>query len=287
MSAERMQQAAALAISREAACVLAVPMSDTVTNTVRGELHVAVAPPSVAPAVLLDALEPPASSASYLPLQHHSRSGAGPATHRPGTAASYDYLCCDPAPSTATSRPATAPSTSSRIGPSPSASCSFVSASSRPRASSSTSPSPAGRAPTTADAQAFEQRVRRAFASIDLDGSGSIGKRQLYEALGAVGIEGSSHQLLALFRDADADRSGQLSYAAFSRLAQKLPQLALLADDRPARAAQMIPHRAPHSAVAPSASSAAASAALSPSSRRRPPPQAPPAAHLPPALPAT
>lgn len=53
---------------------------------------------------------------------------------------------------------------------------------------------------------------------------------QLYDALKRVGVYGSSHQLLAIFREAHFDPTSQdpLTWAEFRKLGFLLPQLALL-----------------------------------------------------------
>lgn len=77
-----------------------------------------------------------------------------------------------------------------------------------------------------------EAALRRAFDAIDLDGSGTIGKRELYRALEAIGVEGTSREMLSLYNAIDADRSGQLDWEEFERLAARLPQLARLGAPR-------------------------------------------------------
>ena len=79
--------------------------------------------------------------------------------------------------------------------------------------------------------EAREARLRRAFDSIDLDGSGTVGKRELYTALRAVGVSGATSEMLALYQSVDGDGSGQLSFAEFRALARRLPQLAELCID--------------------------------------------------------
>ena len=75
-------------------------------------------------------------------------------------------------------------------------------------------------------ARRFEQRLRRAFESIDLDGSGSISKRDLYRALQAVGVDASTSEMLALYQSVGADGSGQLSWKEFKALGARFRQLA-------------------------------------------------------------
>ena len=52
------------------------------------------------------------------------------------------------------------------------------------------------------DAITHEARLRLAFDAIDIDGSNSVGKRELYDALRRVGVRGTESQMLGLFRDA-------------------------------------------------------------------------------------
>ena len=56
-----MQQAAALAIEHALPTLLAVPMSDACSRQLRGELHIALAPPSVAPPAMM---QPPPTAAT-------------------------------------------------------------------------------------------------------------------------------------------------------------------------------------------------------------------------------
>ena len=82
-----------------------------------------------------------------------------------------------------------------------------------------------------------EARLRLAFESIDIDGSHSLGKRELYDALKRVGVDGSSQQMLQLYKDAHSDQTkpqDPLSWAEFRSLGFKLPQLALIGMGRPA-----------------------------------------------------
>ena len=57
------------------------------------------------------------------------------------------------------------------------------------------------------DAITHEARLRLAFDAIDIDGSNSVGKRELYDALRRVGVRGTESQMLGLFRDAKGERS--------------------------------------------------------------------------------
>lgn len=84
--------------------------------------------------------------------------------------------------------------------------------------------------PRVGAAEAAAQRLRDAFLAIDLDGSGTIGKRELYKALKRIGVEGYSKDMLALYNSVDADRSGQLDWEEFAQLAERLPDLASLGD---------------------------------------------------------
>lgn len=104
-----------------------------------------------------------------------------------------------------------------------------------PAASGSASPEAATAAASrgaTASAAAAEARLRGAFDFMDLDGSGAIGKRELYKACEAAGIEKSRAEMLELHQAADKDGSGQIEYSEFKALAKRLPQLADLGVDR-------------------------------------------------------
>ena len=92
---------------------------------------------------------------------------------------------------------------------------------------------PGSRPRLAEDTSELEVRIRRAFETLDRDGSGTIGKRELYEALAAVGVSGSSHQLLRLFEEADTDRNGQLSLAEFLALGLRFRPLAAIGDQQP------------------------------------------------------
>jgi hypothetical protein len=71
--------------------------------------------------------------------------------------------------------------------------------------------------------------LRRAFDALDLDRSGTVGKRELYRALEAVGVDtSSSGEMLALYQSIDVDGNGQLSWAEFQLLGLQIPQLASL-----------------------------------------------------------
>jgi hypothetical protein len=83
--------------------------------------------------------------------------------------------------------------------------------------------------------------LRRAFEAIDLDGSGTIGKRELYVALRAIGIDGTSGAMVAIFKHIDTDHSGQLSWEEFKRLGARLPQLAQLGASSPVPMAEAAP----------------------------------------------
>ena len=84
---------------------------------------------------------------------------------------------------------------------------------------------PAGPPPASA-AALFEERLRKAFHSIDGDANGNVGKRQLYRALQSVGADGSSAEMLALYQSADKDGSGHLNWREFKALGAKFPVLA-------------------------------------------------------------
>ena len=98
------------------------------------------------------------------------------------------------------------------------------------------------------DAVTHEARLRLAFEAIDVDGTQQVGKRELYDALRRVGVSGSSHQMLGLFREAHRDSGSQepLKWAEFRALGFQLPALALLGKGKPAEqlAADQI-HMAP------------------------------------------
>jgi Ca2+-binding EF-hand superfamily protein len=60
----------------------------------------------------------------------------------------------------------------------------------------------------------FEDQLRAAFDLMELDRLGTIDKREPYDALYSVGIDGSSHQQLDLFRTTDLYREGVLGWPA-------------------------------------------------------------------------
>ena len=86
------------------------------------------------------------------------------------------------------------------------------------------------------DAITHEARLRLAFEAIDIDASRTVGKRELYDALRRVGVDGSSHQMLQLYKEAHRDRTSQeaLTWPEFRALGFKLTSLALLGAGRPA-----------------------------------------------------
>lgn len=94
VSAARLQQAARLALAHRSPAIVAVPLSDSVSGAVRGELLLAVAPPMVAPPALLGiGTAAHATSASGTEIRigtFTSGSDDGPSQQR-----GYDYLCVD------------------------------------------------------------------------------------------------------------------------------------------------------------------------------------------------
>ena len=54
------------------------------------------------------------------------------------------------------------------------------------------------------------------------------GYEEAYDEMRALGIDASDREMLALYRSVDSDRSGQLDWEEFRRLAERLPQLAQL-----------------------------------------------------------
>lgn len=200
----------------------------------------AVAPPAVAPPALLgltqSAPPPPSTSATFAAASAAvapSASASAAAGHHAGHPGhpyaappqrGYDYLCVDPT----YVRGTTADSAAADGGQH--GASSRPPTSEAPRRPHTGGAGEAPRAPGTApiDGADFGEALFRAFRSIDLDGSGSVGKRELYEALRSVGVDGSAHQLLRLFAAADADLNGQLNWTEFRALGHQLPQLAEL-----------------------------------------------------------
>jgi hypothetical protein len=94
VSAARLQQAARLALAHRSPAIVAVPLSDSVSGAVRGELLLAVAPPMVAPPALLGigtAAHATSTSGTEIRIgTFTSGSDDGPSQQR-----GYDYLCVD------------------------------------------------------------------------------------------------------------------------------------------------------------------------------------------------
>ncbi len=201
VSAARLQQAAQLALAHGAPAVVAVPLSDSATAAVRGELLVAVAPPIIAPPVLLGTGDAATDAASAFNIDQRPPSGL---TWPPSQQRGYDYLCVDPT----YDRGSTADGAGVGRG-----------------AGGAGGSRPASRRFAPADDADFTAALRVAFRSCDRDGSGSVGKRELYEALRAIGIDGTSHQMLRLFTAADQELTGQLTWQEFAALGQQFPKL--------------------------------------------------------------
>lgn len=97
-------------------------------------------------------------------------------------------------------------------------------------------------------AAGLHSRLLSAFISADTDGSGSVSKRELYEALRAAGLHGVAYDSgLKLFNQADADADGALSFEEFAKLCLKLRPLL----DGPAACGQLVAAPAPAPAGAP------------------------------------
>ena len=99
VSAARLQQAARLALAHRSPAIVAVPLSDSVSGVVRGELLLAVAPPAVAPPALLGiGTATHAASASGTEIRIGTITGSDDG-QRPSSGPSqqrgYDYLCVD------------------------------------------------------------------------------------------------------------------------------------------------------------------------------------------------
>ena len=75
----------------------------------------------------------------------------------------------------------------------------------------------------------LEEKMRRAFALVDPDGSGSVSKRELFKGLEKVFGSGmaafKTSEGVKLFREADADGDGQLTYEEFTVIGRKLRPL--------------------------------------------------------------
>ena len=74
----------------------------------------------------------------------------------------------------------------------------------------------------------LEQQLWRAFCCVDVDGSRSLSKRELYRALEMAGIHGSQGQLLKVYRTADRNDDGRVDWSEFMKLGRQLRQLAEL-----------------------------------------------------------
>ena len=66
----------------------------------------------------------------------------------------------------------------------------------------------------------YEQYVE-AFKAVDLDGSGTISKRELYKVLAKAGLTNSKQQL-ELFDGFDQDNDGMLDFEEFTKIAKIL-----------------------------------------------------------------
>ena len=317
VSARRLQQAARVAIHHAAPAIVAVTLSDMSSGAIRGELRVAISPPSVAPSSLRDpaaaattkaAREPDDSakawaSAACTGAQAHADShgasmpsraldGASrAAAHLEGMPrADYsmrtdlpftdnDLLTLDKASAAAPARyerqVALANATATRGGTGGSSRGSsrptsaerrqgpgYLSGSTRAEqfghdvplrtalATSREAKGKGGSGPSSPlssrmpkspeermrDEVQHEARLQLAFEALDVTGQHHVGKRELYDALKRVGVSGSSHQMLAIFREAHFDPTSQLplKWAEFKKLGFLLPQLALLGQGSPA-----------------------------------------------------
>ena len=189
---------------------------------VSAELLLAIAPPSIAPPALLRTATPEPEKESTTHHRNrsssHERTSHGTTTTTTAMPTSYDYLCCERSQLTtaASSRPTTARSASSRPTTAQSTSSTRSGASfaqlslaprrvevrrptshpnSRPNSRGSSTAGPqrgrrpvGGRQPAVeaegggAARLGFDERAKRSFGLIDLAGSGSVGKRELYAA---------------------------------------------------------------------------------------------------------
>ena len=68
----------------------------------------------------------------------------------------------------------------------------------------------------------LEARLGKAFAAVDVDGSGTLTKRELYRALQLAGIHGSARQLLEWNARGDMDGDGLVDWEEFKELAKHL-----------------------------------------------------------------
>jgi len=66
----------------------------------------------------------------------------------------------------------------------------------------------------------YEQYVA-AFQAVDVDGSGTISKRELYDVLKQAGLA-NGKQALEVFEGFDKDSDGQLDFEEFTRIAKIL-----------------------------------------------------------------
>lgn len=75
-----------------------------------------------------------------------------------------------------------------------------------------------------------EARLRVAFEALDIDSHGAVGKRELYDGLRRAGVDGTSHQMLSIWRRAHADprSQGPLTWAEFRQLGFRIPALSQL-----------------------------------------------------------
>jgi len=70
------------------------------------------------------------------------------------------------------------------------------------------------------DLSRYEQFVE-AFKAVDLDGSGTISKRELYKVLQKAGL-GNGKQALEVFNGFDTDDDGSLDFDEFTKIAKIL-----------------------------------------------------------------